>query len=484
MKRALRYAALLALLGLGATGGGLLYLQAQGVTPRALAPYLEKRSSGHNALITGAGSWLAATVLGLDRDAPQGALAPPLAAGAQPAAAPPLPSRQRLVSSPEEARKAFAEASPGDAIVFLPGAYRIRGGLAARGAGEADRPIVVRAELPGSVTIEFEAEEGFKVSAPHWRFENLSIRGACANHDQCEHAFHVVGKAHHFAAVNNTILDFNAHFKINGEHGDFPDDGLIEGNTLANSAPRQTAQPVTPVDLVGASGWTVRRNLITDFIKASGDRISYGVFAKGGGARTLFEQNVVLCEQRLQGQPGQRVGLSFGGGGTGKPYCRDRKCITEHEQGTMRANLVSSCSDAGIYLNSAAASRIVDNTLVDTAGVQVRYPETSAELDGNLIDGAIVSRNGAQLRLGDNLASPLAYAYLGYHPLRRLFRAPREFDFGWRGDVARRAGAAGQADLCGAPRPAPAAYGAFEDFTRCLATVRPSAATSSSSAAN
>jgi hypothetical protein len=484
MKRALRYAVLLALPGLVAAGGGLLYLQAQGVTPRALAPYLERRSSGHNALITGAGSWLAATVHGLDRDAPGSVLAPPLAVGAQPVAAPAHESRQRLVASAEQARKAFAEAEPGDAIVFLPGAYRIRGSLSASRAGEAGRPIVVRAGQPGSVTIEFEAEEGFKVSAPYWRFENLSIRGVCATHEQCEHAFHVVGRAHHFAAVNNTIVDFNAHFKINGEHGDFPDDGLIEGNTLGNSAPRQTAQPVTPIDLVGASGWTVRRNLITDFIKASGDRISYGAFAKGAGARTLFEQNVVLCEQHLQGQPGQRVGLSFGGGGTGKPYCRDRKCITEYEQGTMRANLVASCSDAGIYLNSAATSRIVDNTLVDTAGVQVRYPETSAELDGNLIDGAVVVRNGARLRLGDNLSSPLAYAYLGYHPLRRLFRSPREFDFGWRDAVPRHAGMAGQADLCAAPRPASAAYGAFEDFRRCLATVRASTTTSSSSVAN
>jgi hypothetical protein len=100
--------------------------------------------------------------------------------------------------------------------------------------------VVVRADRPGSVTIEFDAGEGFRVSAPYWRFENLTIRGACTQQEFCEHAFHVVGGAHHFAAVNNTILDFNAHFKINAEDGRFPDAGLIASNTLADSAPRQT----------------------------------------------------------------------------------------------------------------------------------------------------------------------------------------------------------------------------------------------------
>ncbi|MDT1847664.1 right-handed parallel beta-helix repeat-containing protein, partial [Acinetobacter baumannii] len=91
-------------------------------------------------------------------------------------------------------------------------------------------------------------------------------------------------------------------------------------------------------------------NVITDFVKVGGDRISYGAFAKGAARGTVFEGNVVVCEHLLRGHPGQRVGLSFGGGGTGKPYCRDGRCDAEHEGGTMRANLVASCSDAGIYV--------------------------------------------------------------------------------------------------------------------------------------
>ena len=466
--------ALLALSGLAAAGAALYILQSQGVVPRTLAPYIEKRSSGHNTLITGAGRRLSAVLLGLDRGEPDPAAPlPQLGIGAQPGPAPTTPAHARkLVVTAADARTAFAAAEAGDVIVFAPGVYRLEGGLVASRPGAEALPVVVRAEQPGTVTIAFEAVEGFRVQAPYWRFENLTIRGACRQPEACEHAFHVVGDAHHFTALNNTILDFNAHFKINGEGGRFPDAGRIDGNTLGNTGPRTTANPVTPIDLVAASDWIVRRNLIADFVKTGGDQVSYGAFAKGAGARTLFERNVVLCEQHLHGFPGQRVGLSFGGGATGKPYCRDRKCVVEHEQGTMRANLIASCSDAGIYVNASARSRLIDNTLVDTAGVQVRFPESSADIDGNLVDGPIVARNGASLHLGENLSTPVALLYLGHHPLRTLFSAPDSFGFAWRETPPLHTADEPATDLCGAQRTRTRRFGAFEDIAVCQATRR------------
>jgi hypothetical protein len=461
--------ALLALSLLGLAGGiaTVLYLQSLGVPPRALGPYLALRTSGHNPLIVAAGQQAQRILLQLGRGNSAPAELPALTLGAQPTPVSTPGGHERLVASGDELRRALADAMPGDAITLLPGTYRIAATLAASRPGADGAPIVVRAARPGSVTIEFEADVGFAVSAPYWRFENLVIRGACRQQAFCEHAFHVVGAAHDFAAVNNTILDFNAHFKINGEHGQFPDRGLIEANTLSDTQPRTTNGPVTPIDLVAVNDWIIRRNLITDFVKAGGDRISYGAFAKGGGARTLFEQNVVLCEQRLRGAPGARVGLSFGGGGTGKPYCRDHKCITEQDQGILRANLIASCSDAGIYVNSGAATKIIDNTVIDTAGVQVRFPESSADLDGNIVDGAIVSRNGGDLRLGDNLDTSVGLLYLGLHPLRHLYAAPASFDFSWAKTPPRRDNAQPGPDMCGVPRAANAAYGAFDDFTAC-----------------
>lgn len=452
---------------LAAAASVLLYLQAQGVTPRALAPYVERRSSGHNALIVGVGAWSGAILRRLDRGADGGPYPlPSLTVGAQPEAVGQPGNKDVTVMSVDEAVQAFARALAGDTITFAPGVYRVRK-LEARRPGVKGAPIVVRAAQPGSVTIEFHGGEGFLVAAPYWRFENLVIRGVCAPQEGCEHAFHVTGRGQGFAALNNTISDFNAHFKINGDRNGFPDDGLIANNTLSNSTVRKTSKPVTPIDLVAASGWVVRANLVTDFVKAGGDRISYGAFAKGAARDTVFEGNVVVCEHLLRGHPGQRVGLSFGGGGTGKPYCRDGRCVTEHDAGTMRANLVASCSDAGLHVNRSADSRILDNTVLDTAGVQVRFPESSAWLDGNLVDGALVARDGGRLQAGDNRSGAIALTYLGYHPQRRLFAEPATFDLRWKHQAPLRGAAAGP-DLCGVARPASAAYGAFEDFEACV----------------
>jgi hypothetical protein len=376
-----------------------------------------------------------------------------------------------LAATSEEVLAAVARAEPGETITLLPGTYRFAGKIDVNRPGQDGRPITLRAIEAGSVLIETTAVEGIKVSAPFWRFENLSVRGVCTQDSDCEHAFHVVGPAHHFIARNNTIFDFNAHFKINAENRIYPDNGLIEGNTLSNSHPRHTANPVTPIDLVTASGWIVRHNFISDFIKAEGDGISYGGFFKGAGTGNVFEQNTVLCEHRLRGQPGQRVGLSLGGGGTGKDLCRDRRCVTEQEQGVIRANLIASCSDAGIYINSAAGSVVDHNTLVDTSGIEVRFPETTASVEGNLVDGPIRRRDGALVRENDNRSTPPAYAYLGYHPVRALFLASQRFDYRWAEDTPRRVEGVkvtALPDLCAKTRPSPPAYGAFENFSACV----------------
>jgi hypothetical protein len=477
----------LAALGVAAT---VFAVQRAGVAPRQLGPYVERRASGHNAIIEAAGHWLGTRLVTLDRpadgqDPAWTAASAALQLGARQApAGSDAAGRVMLVASVAELRAALAAAQPGDAITLLPGTYRIDSALEAGRAGSEQAPITVRARRPGSVVLEQEAGEGFRVHGPYWHFENLTMRGVCRADSDCEHAFHVSGAAHHFAALNNTLVDFNAHFKINGEQGGFPDHGLIDANTLTNTRARRTANPVTPIDLVAASGWTVRRNLISDFVKDGGDGVSYGAFAKGGGAHNLFEQNLVWCERRLVGMAGQRIGLSLGGGATGKPYCRDRACVVEQQQSTIRSNLIASCSDVGIYLNSAAQSSVVYNSVVDTAGIDVRFATSSADFDGNLVDGAIRSRDGSIIRDHDNLSAAPVAAFLGYHPVRALYAAPQALDFAWRADPPRSHSASGPVPpgLCGRARTAPVAYGAFDSFAPCLAAA--SAATSSSSAAN
>lgn len=463
---------------LAAAGAGLLAWAAgrSEVAPRRVAVYLEQRATGHADLPGDATRWLARTLERLDRGVAPLPLRPALRLGAQPVPAAAAASAGRAVLAINEAQleQALQQAKPGDVITLVPGTYRFSGrALTVDRPGTAAAPITLRAEPAGAARLEFALAEGFHVSVPYWTFENLDIRGVCSDHSACEHAFHVVGGAHHFTARNNTLSDFNAHFKINADKTAFPDRGRIEGNTLSNTAPRRTANPVTPIDLVAASHWLVRGNLITDFVRADSDAASYGAFAKGAGEGNRFERNIVLCEHRLRGQRGARVGLSLGGGGTTADACRDKRCVVEHDAGVIEANLIAFCSDSGIDINRASRSRVLHNTLIDTGGISVRSPAASAEVEGNLVDGALFTRLGGSLHPRDNLDSGPLRLFLGSHPQRDLFVDVAALDFAWRAGAPRRAGDAGTpADLCGTPRPAQPAYGAFEDFAACLAAPR------------
>jgi hypothetical protein len=197
--------------------------------------------------------------------------------------------------------------------------------------------------------------------------------------------------------------------------------------------------------------------------------VSYGAFAKGGGRVNVFEQNVVVCEDKLRGAPGQRVGLSLGGGGSGVGACRDGRCITEQDASTLRANLIASCSDDGIYVNRSAGRRILDNTLLDTAGITVRFGESSADVEGNLVDGIVREADGAALHANDNVTTSPAWLYVGRHPVRNLFTDAGTLDLRWRERPPRRALASENdaSDLCGRRRGKQPVYGAFDDIAGC-----------------
>jgi hypothetical protein len=468
--------ALVALVVTLAVAAGLdALLTAVNAPPRALASYVQWRMSGHGAALAEVGERIGRVLDRLDRGEPRSARRDLLHVGAQPRASTSYRAEAVRsfidVASEQEARAAFAAAQAGDVITFAPGTYLLQEPLAATRPGTAAAPIVVRAARPGTVVLEVAEHDGVVVSAPYWAFENLTLRGVCTDHSACEHAFHVVGSGSHFVARNNTLLDFNAHIKINGEVRRYPDDGLVEGNTITNRTARATANTVSGIDLVAASRWIVRGNVISDLVKAQGDRVAYGGYAKGGGTDNRFEGNVVWCEHLLRDLPGWRIGLSLGGGGTGAAYCRDGRCITEQEGGRIESNLVASCSDDGVYVNSGAGSRIAHNTLVDTGGVSVRFTVSSADVEGNLVDGSIRVRDGALVRARDNRDTALGWLYLGRHPERDVFRDAPALDFAWRADAPRRAlDDAPGADLCGKPRQPLAAYGAFDDYAACLGT--------------
>jgi len=307
-------------------------------------------------------------------------------------------------------RAAMQGAQAGDEIVLAAGLYDVDGNLNASAPGTAALPIAVRAAEPRSVLIRFGGfgglVEGFRVSGSHWRFAGLDVEGACALDENCEHAFHLFGNADATVLRNNVLRDFNAQVKSNGGSVAgvfvFPDDVLIERNTLHDTRARDTANPVTKLDVVGGRRWIVRANTIHDFQKGAGDNISYGAFLKGNSRDGLFERNLVRCARFTSG--GIRIGLSFGGGGTGAQFCEEGSCVTEHQNGSLRNNIIMDCSDVGIYINRGAGTRVMHNTLYATAGIDVRFPTSTADVRNNLLGGAIRDRDGATSTRSGNLA--------------------------------------------------------------------------------
>ena len=303
--------------------------------------------------------------------------------------------RTVLVWTGEEMTKAIARAQPGDVIELQAGIYAMPRNIGTPVGGTPSSPIIVRGARPGVAIINSGAIEGFHINQPFWVFEDLVIRGKCSVHDYCEHAFHVTGAARGTVIRNNVVEDFNAHVKVNGRPPkEWPDDGLIQYNIFRNNAPRRTQTPVTPIDIVGADRWHITNNYVGHFVKDGSDGISYGIFMKGSGHDGLIEHNQIICTESNVSQAGARVGVSFGGGGTGEMFCRDGKCITEYSDGILIGNTIEHCNDFGVYINRSNNILIEGNVIRNTYGVDVRFPESSATFVSNIIEGRVRSRQG------------------------------------------------------------------------------------------
>lgn len=315
------------------------------------------------------------------------------------------------VSNTKSLLKALSSAKAGDAITLRPGTYRLKGRrIKLGGQGTPQSPIHVRAEAFGSVTLELDTLEGFFVDKSYWVFENLRIRGVCAEDSKCEHAFHVFGSAFGVTLRNNELVDFNAALKVNGHRRKgrerFPDYGLVQNNDIYNTRPRRSGKPATPLNINSGNGWVVSANFIADFSKGGSNRISYAAFMKGNSQGGVFERNLVVCHWRLPAAGDIRLGLSLGGGGTGDRFCRGGDCTTEHTGGVIRNNIIARCpKDVGIYLNRAAHTQVYNNLLIANTGIDVRFETSSASIHNNVIDGRIKDRDGGTHFSDNNLVS-------------------------------------------------------------------------------
>jgi hypothetical protein len=106
--------------------------------------------------------------------------------------------------------------------------------------------------------------------------------------------------------------------------------------------------------------------------------------------------------------------------------------------------------------------------LLDTAGVDARFVETSAVVTANIVDGAIRARDRAALRAEDNAAPFLLSLFAGWHRQRGFFADPAALDLTWRKPPDRLPDSDPRIDLCGHQRGNDSVPGAFDDFAGCL----------------
>lgn len=337
------------------------------------------------------------------------------------------------VSSNESLLNALKNAEAGDTIQILPGIYELNiPRLTLNSSGTPKAPISLTAASLGNVKLKIRGE-GFVVNKPYWRFKNLHIIGTCVQHSRCEHAFHVVGNGHDVILENNIIQDFNAAIKVNGFGNFFPDNGLVINNTIFNTSVRKTVNPVTPIDLMHADNWRVSGNFIFDFIKGSGNKVSYGAFFKGGSSHGEFSKNLIICKANLKSNS-IAIGLSLGGGGSPESWHRDKE-VYEHDRGIIRNNIIMNCpNDVGIYLNKAKNSQVINNILYNTIGVDIRFKESNGYIARNIISGRIKERNSAQAELSNNIVLRRSF-FTAEEPLSDLFVAPANGDFSWKGKI-------------------------------------------------
>ena len=216
------------------------------------------------------------------------------------------------------------------------------------------------------------------------------------------------------------------------------------------------------VDAHQARDWTIRDNRIEGFWCDSG-LAEHGIHMWRGCRDTVVERNVLVDDAR-------GVGFGLATSGAARTYtddpCPGVSGYVDHYGGVIRNNVAFAGDsalfaseygfDCGICLWQACGARALHNTVYSAnvarsfSSIEWRFSNTHAEIANNLVNYAMMERNGASATLSGNVANaqPVWFVDAGAGDLHLLAAAAPAIDQG----EALPAGLCDD-DLDGDPRP-------------------------------
>jgi hypothetical protein len=341
----------------------------------------------------------------------------------------PAPAGEVVMVTPDQAGELaniVASAASGTTILLADGTYDVSGvlmhfttpGLTLRSAS-GDRDAVV-------LEANYGTGETALIVASDTTIADLTLARAFY------HPIHITGTAtantENVRIYNVKVIDPGQQaIKINpSPEGFYSDGGLIACSHLeltdAGRAQVKDNCYTGGVDGHSAQGWVIRDNYIEGFWCEQG-LSEHGVHMWVTCRDTLVERNVIVDCAR-----GIGFGLGENGNGKTREYgddpCPGVAGYLGHIDGVIRNNTVlarrpellasQAGFDSGIALEQACNPQVHHNTIASLmppfAGMEYRWPNTSAILKNNLVSHSIKQRDGAMAVEANNIVdAPLTH---------------------------------------------------------------------------
>ena len=314
-----------------------------------------------------------------------------------------------IVSTVTELQDSVGNITSGDTIMVEDGIYELTNTLVFDG-GIQDVALIGNSGNRDSVIIKGKGMDNPNYgNVPHIIMLRNVSNAYIANltlEDVYYHPIIIQAEQNAFSPhMNNLhIIDAGEQFvKVTsgGSAGPYCDYGILE-NSCLEYTDRARSWYTNGIDCLAVLGWIVRDN---EFIRI---RAPVGQLA---GAAILFWQNSLETIVERNKLVECDMGISFGNPSGPGPNARNGETVYDHQEGIIRNNFIfrNGDGDVGITLNKANNFKVYNNTVVLNGtfywNIEYRFIPSTGDIYYNLVDGDIISRDGASADSIGNITS-------------------------------------------------------------------------------